>query len=60
MFEQQYDEQMVAEIWRLEAKQRAVAHGHPEWQNACAGCGCELAAELERCVLCLSPGGEAR
>ena len=52
MFEQQYDEQMTAEIQRLEGKQRAVAAGHPEWQNACDGCGCELPVGADRCQNC--------
>lgn len=42
MFENQYNEQMAAEIERLEAKGRALAAGHPGWDNACAACGCEL------------------
>ena len=53
MFEVQYNEQMEAEIERLEAKNRAVAAGHPEWANACAVCGCELASvSLHRCERC--------
>jgi len=54
VFEQQYDEQMTAEIRRLEGKQRAAAVGHPEWHNACAGCGCELPVEAESCPHCLA------
>lgn len=54
MFEQQYDEQMAAEIRRLEGQQRAAAAGHPDWHNACAGCGCELPLEADRCPLCLA------
>jgi len=42
MFENQYNDEMEAEIQRLEAKGRALAAGHPEWDNACADCGCEL------------------
>jgi hypothetical protein len=52
VFEQQYDEQMTAEILRLEGKQRATAFGHPEWQNACADCGCELPLAGSRCQAC--------
>jgi len=52
MFEQQYDEQMTAEIRRLEGKQRSAAAGHPEWHNACASCGCELPVEADRCAGC--------
>ena len=58
MFEQQYDEEMSAEIRRLEGKQRAAAAGHPEWQNACAGCGCEITVKAERCAPCLAKSGE--
>lgn len=58
MFEQQYDEEMSAEIRRLEGKQRAAAAGHPEWQNACAGCGCEISVQAERCAPCLAKSGE--
>lgn len=53
MFEQQYDEQMTAEIRRLEGIQRAAAAGHPEWHNACAGCGCELPVEADWCTHCI-------
>lgn len=42
MFECQYNEEMQREVQRLEAKRRATAAGHPEWDNACARCGCEL------------------
>lgn len=52
MFEQQYDDEMAAEIRRLEAKQRAARAGHPEWDNACASCGCELRGDVERCASC--------
>lgn len=53
MFEDQYNNEMEAEVRRLEAKQRAVAAGHPDWLNACAGCGCKLlSADEARCPLC--------
>jgi len=52
VFEQQYDEQMVAEIRRLEGKQRAVLAGHPQWHNACVCCGCELAVDADNCDCC--------
>jgi hypothetical protein len=42
MFESQYNDEMEAEVKRLEAAQRAVNAGHPEWENACAKCGCQL------------------
>ncbi|MEI6213291.1 MAG: hypothetical protein WCP10_04230 [Desulfuromonadales bacterium] len=42
MFENQYNEEMEAEVRRLEAKLRATLAGHPEWDNACAFCHCEL------------------
>lgn len=42
MFEVQYNDQMEAEVQRLEAKNRAVAAGHPEWANACSVCRREL------------------
>lgn len=42
MFETQYNEEMEAEVRRLDAKQRAIAAGHPEWGNACTLCGCQL------------------
>ena len=58
MFEQQYDEQMTAEIRRLEGKERATKAGHPEWQNACAGCGCELPVEADSCEPCTGPRRE--
>jgi len=53
MFEVQYNEEMEAEVRRLEARQRAVAAGHPEWLNACAGCRCELqTVESDTCGHC--------
>jgi hypothetical protein len=53
MFEVQYNEEMEAEVRRLEAKSRAAKAGHPEWNNACAGCGCELqGADTDRCDQC--------
>jgi hypothetical protein len=42
MFEDQYNDEMEAEIRRLEGMKRATAAGHPEWVNACAVCGCHL------------------
>ena len=55
MFESQYNDEMEAEVQRLEARQRALAAGHPEWENACATCGDELhpvvAARCDRCRL---------
>jgi hypothetical protein len=54
MFEDQYNEEMEAEVRRLEAKRRAAAVGHPEWENACAGCGAELRlADGEKCGGCV-------
>ena len=53
MFECQYNEEMEAEVKRLEAQARAVAAGHPEWVNACAGCGAELkTVDACRCGIC--------
>ena len=53
MFEVQYNDEMEAEVRRLEAKNRARAAGHPYWNNACAVCGCELTdASVERCGDC--------
>ncbi|HEY5975384.1 MAG TPA: hypothetical protein VIU41_11630 [Geobacteraceae bacterium] len=53
MFEVQYNDEMAAEVRRLEARNRAVAAGHPEWANACAGCGCELTTlDSDRCGSC--------
>jgi len=53
MFETQYNEEMEAEVRRLEAKKRAADAGHPEWENACAVCGSELAGtENARCQGC--------
>lgn len=45
MFEVQYNEEMEREVLRLEALKRASAAGHPQWDNACAGCGCRLAQD---------------
>jgi hypothetical protein len=61
VFEQQYDDEMAAEILRLEAKQRAAQGGHPEWDNACTGCGCQLAGTDRYCAACAAKadGSEA-
>lgn len=48
MFETQYNEEMEAEVRRLEAKKRATDAGHPEWDNACATCGCRIAGTEEK------------
>jgi hypothetical protein len=56
VFEQQYDEEMAAEIKRLEAKQRAARAGHSEWDNACAGCGCQLDGMDQYCSACSCKG----
>ena len=53
MFESQYNDEMEAEVMRLEAQIRAVNAGHPEWTNACAVCGCELAGtDSNKCEQC--------
>lgn len=53
MFEVQYNDEMEAEVKRLEAHNRAVAAGHPEWANACADCGCEImSVDVARCEGC--------
>ena len=53
MFESQYNDEMEAEVKRLEAKTRASKAGHPEWGNACAVCGCELTGtDIIRCEQC--------
>ena len=50
MFENQYNDEMLAEVKRLEAKQRAILSGHPEWDNACKACGCRIpGAETDTC-----------
>lgn len=55
MFENQYNEEMEAEVRRLEAKKRAADAGHPEWDNACAICGCQLAGTFAlHCKACSS------
>jgi hypothetical protein len=53
MFEQQYNDEMEAEVKRLEAKARSAAAGKPDWDNACAGCGCQIAGvETDTCDRC--------
>lgn len=53
MFESQYNDEMEAEVLRLEARMRAINAGHPEWPNACAICGCELTdMAVSRCKQC--------
>lgn len=42
MFETPYNEERIAEARRLDAKQRAIGAGHPEWDNACGVCGDRL------------------
>lgn len=53
MFELHYNDEMEAEVNRLEAKARAAVAGNPHWNNACAVCGCELAAvDITTCDRC--------
>lgn len=53
MFESQYNDEMEAEVKRLEAQMRAVNAGHPEWVNACVVCGCQLTGtDASRCDKC--------
>jgi len=53
MFECQYNEEMQQEVLRLEAKKRAVAAGHPQWDNACTSCGSRLTIiEIALCGNC--------
>ena len=53
MFECQYNDEMEAEVKRLEAQARAVAAGHPQWLNACAACGAELlTVDVSSCEIC--------
>ena len=53
MFEEQYNDEMEAEVRRLEAKNRAMAAGHPDRNNACAVCCCEFTdIGVERCGDC--------
>ena len=56
MFEEQYNDEMEAEVRRLEAKNRAIAAGHPEWDNACGVCGCELPGDAGQCDRCRANG----
>jgi len=49
---------MTAEIRRLEGKRRAAEAGHPEWGNACAGCGCELPVQADSCPRCATKPGD--
>ena len=53
MFEAQYNDEMEAEVLRLEARKRADDAGHPEWLNACRWCSCELfRTDSDRCKGC--------
>jgi hypothetical protein len=55
MFETQYNEEMEAEVKRLDAKQRAIAAGHPDWDNACKLCQCKLEGiQDDMCAKCIS------
>jgi rRNA maturation endonuclease Nob1 len=61
VFEDQYNEEMEAEVRRLEAKRRAAEAGHPEWENACSVCGRKLAlADGEMCGECGGKGERGR
>ncbi len=60
MFEVQYNDEMEAEVRRLEAHNRAGAAGHPEWVNACVACGCEVkTVDADRCERCSEACGAA-
>ena len=57
MFESHYNDEMEAEVRRLEARQRAIAAGHPEWANACSVCMGELkSVAVTACDCCLPTG----
>lgn len=57
MFESQYNEEMEAEVKRLEAKKRAAEAGHPEWDNACKVCAGRIAdTSTDRCQGCSAQG----
>ncbi len=56
MFESQYNDEMEAEVRRLEGKQRAITAGHPEWDNACRVCGCEQPVNVVMCGECQGKG----
>ena len=54
MFESQYNDEMEAEVKRLEAQMRAINSGHPEWLNACATCGSEISStDANKCKQCI-------
>lgn len=58
MFESQYNDEMAAEVRRLEAKARAAAAGHSEWLNACASCLSELSGvDTPLCERCAAESG---
>ncbi len=42
MSESQHNDEMIVEVPQAEARRRAETAGHPEWENACARCGCRL------------------
>lgn len=53
MFESQYNDEMEAEVKRLEAKQRAIIVGHPDWDNACVKCGSMIQGTTDaKCEQC--------
>ncbi len=53
MFESQYNDEMEAEVMRLEAQKRASDVGHPEWENACRVCGCRInGTRVATCTKC--------
>jgi hypothetical protein len=59
MFESQYNDEMEAEVRRLEAKKRATQAGHPEWLNACKVCAHELTTiGADMCDRCRGTGSE--
>jgi hypothetical protein len=37
---------------KTRGRQFATAAGHPEWENACRSCGCQLPLERDLCESC--------
>jgi hypothetical protein len=52
MFEVHYNNELEAEVLRLETKKLAMAAEHHKWDNACEERGCQLQS-ITKCEGCV-------
>jgi hypothetical protein len=48
----QVEAAIVHEERKAKCRQFASAFGHPDWENACRSCGCQLSLDRDLCDPC--------